>query len=104
MQTKHEFIIGEIANDFRYRFTTRLSDKAKQNGWTSTNVEVWTNEEQNAFHLTHKPRSNVEMIKGDVECVLNTLKEMFSFEIVSISSDGCEIVNISCARGGQDAI
>lgn len=46
-----DFILGEIANDFRYQFTNILSDRAIANSWSST-ITVSTNKEQNAFTFT----------------------------------------------------
>ena len=105
MKDKHEFVIGEIANDFRHSFSTRLSDKARGK-WASVDVNFSTNAEQNALYFEHKITWNDgdRLIYDDIKDVLKTLKELYCFKIVSLSPESCEITNISWAKGGQDAI
>jgi len=90
---RNEFIIGEVANDFRHRFMTRLSQKAKENGWQSENVKVWTNEAQNAFYFTQVVKFNTGRVclsaYRDICDVVKVLKkDLFDFQWKTVKPNG----------------
>lgn len=114
-----EFILGEVANDFRHRFMTRLSKKAKENSWKSEKVRVWTNEAQDAFYFSQDVKFNTGSVclgvYRDINDVLKTLNtDLFDFEYKTVKTgkhgdegsleQGYEIhiENISMKKGAKN--
>ena len=94
-----EFILGEIANDFRHNFINILSDKASDNSWSST-ISVSTNDAQNAFYFSHDIKFDTDRV---IECVYrdiqDTLKSMrnlgYEFEVKTVKKAySIEVTNI----------
>lgn len=94
-----DFILGEIANDFRYQFTNILSDRATANSWSST-ITVSTNKEQNAFYFSQAINFDTDIV---IECVYrdiqNTLQSMrdlgYEFDVKTVKKAySIEVTNI----------
>ncbi|WP_418181311.1 hypothetical protein ACNSOL_12450 (plasmid) [Aliarcobacter lanthieri] len=79
LQKTPDFILGEIANDFRFYFIKSLSDKALSNSWKSS-IKVETNEEQNAFFFTQSVQYDtgrvIEGVYRDIQDTLKSLREL----------------------------
>lgn len=82
----NDFILGEIANDFRHQFMNALSDKSSENSWKSTKVTVMTNEEQNAFYFSHSIQFDtgrvIECVYRDIQNSLETMRKLgYEFDV-----------------------
>ncbi len=94
-----DFILGEIANDFRHYFTNILSDFAFANSWKST-ITVMTNEEQNAFYFSHSIQFDtdrvIECVYRDIQNSLASMRKLgYEFDVVTIKKGySIEITNI----------
>jgi hypothetical protein len=95
-----EFILGGIANDFRFLFMRGLSERAVKNAWKSSVVDEKTNLSQNAFYFTQQIKHETERVATDVDRdiqdVLESLRKMgFEFDAKTIKKGSeIEITNI----------
>lgn len=90
-----DFILGEIANDFRHQFTNILSDKASENKWSST-INVLTNEKQNAFYFSHRTNDLVDIVAKDIQDTLESMKRLgYEFDVKTTKKGySIEVTNI----------
>lgn len=95
-----DFILGEIANDFRDMLIGHLSNLYSANGWSSK-IEVYTNENQDAFRfkqsLENYSSGIAIAINNDIDIWLTKIKLYgWSFDIKWISlGEELEITNLS---------
>jgi len=96
----NDFKLGAIANDFRHHFTNILSDKARNNSWSSS-ITVSTNKEQNAFFFSQKINfdtdSVVECVYRDIQDTLQSMRNLgYEFEVKTVKKAySIEVTNIT---------
>lgn len=99
MKRTYDFILGEIANDFRFHFTNKLSNKALENSWRSS-TKMQTNETQDALFFSQEIRYDtgrvVEAVYRDIQDVFKNMRDMeYTFDVKCINkAKKYEITNI----------
>lgn len=88
MSKTYQFKLGGIANDFRFLFTHRLSEKALQNSWKSS-ISLQTNGKQNAVYFEQSigldTARTVEAVYGDIQDVLKSIRdEEWEFDAICL--------------------
>lgn len=97
----HEFELGKIANDFRFHFTNKLSQKAEENSWKSS-FEMQTNSAQDALYFSQTIALDTDRVAegvySDIQDVLEALKcDGFAFDVKTIKKGySFEVTNIRC--------
>lgn len=104
MKRTNEFTLYKLANDFRFLFTTRLSNKALENSWGSS-IKVETNEAQDAFFFSQQVKYDtdrvMEGVYRDMMDVLESIRnEEWLFD-VNMVRKGYELEVTNIRRGTQ---
>lgn len=102
MKRTPDFTLNGIANDFRFLFTVRLSNKALENSWKSS-IKVETNEAQDAFFFSQKVKFDTDRVMSqvydDIMDVLESIRiEEWVFD-VNMVRKGYELEVTNIRRG-----
>lgn len=103
----NDFTLHGIANDFRFLFTTRLSNKALENSWRSS-IKVETNEAQDAFFFSQQVKYDTDRVMGgvyrDMMDVLESIRnEEWLFD-VNMVRKGYELEVTNIRRGEHENV